>query len=367
MELDINSLSMEQVTPVMLTMIMKKLNSLEEMVKTKVAYLTTEEAIEVYTSNHVSRMKSPVGVKGILEKIKTQFAGRNISEITPEEVESFLQYNYGTNAQSVKSLRHAQLRGFFGWCSTYLKRKHQPSFENPCSMVEMVGAEAKPPQFFTTESIRSLIEATISEDQWLLVSIMATSGMRPDEVAEIKVVKRGDRRLLVSYDTGKGSFPEGFNPDVIFQHLPVPEAELTSRCILIFDPKSCRYNRTEKYCEIAIIPQVVADRLWKHVGDRTGRVFGGYSSLFKKIKAIAKRAGVGLSPKNFRSACATYWYGKDDAKMVAFTLRHKSVTMKTTDGTEINDPIARRYVVMPIGQALERQEVMERDLFGVEG
>lgn len=308
--------------------ILKRLERVEDLLVKKVADLPVEEAVGEYLAQHISRTKKPKNYQYLMDRFKEAFAGRNLPEVPAEEIEVFIQENW--EGQNTRAQRATQLRGFFEWSNKYLMKKGKPSFANPMALLEFPAYRGKP-KHVLTEQVKAMIEAAETDRDRLIVSILATTGMRAGELAEMR--------------------PEDVN----------------GRVITIRNPKSRRWNSPEGYSELTVVPQSVHRDLRAYLaGEKpAGRLLGSYKAVHTAIKRLAKKVGADITPHDLRRFCAS-WYDRHERwSMVQFVLRHRNGAHKGLGG----DRLASAHYVAPLNpqEAMVEQEAMEKELFGGAG
>jgi integrase len=311
-------------TQAMLFTILGKLSSLEKRLEKDIPYLDVEEAIAEYWRQHLNRTKNPRSYKYLMNRFQERFKGRNIAEIAPEEIEQFiLSIAEHPNTQTQRA---TQLKGFFNWANKYLMKKGAPTFHNPMNVLEFV-RQRETPKFIPTEHIITMIELAQSLKEKLVVSILATSGMRAGELADLTV------------------------------------EDVKGRVLTIRNPKSLRHNSPVKgYREHAVIPETVAGLLNIYIEKKKpeGRIIGSYKYIYKVIKRLARKAGANITPHDLRRWCATFYERQGEYAMVRFILRHRNGKHHGID-----NPVAMNHYLAPltIEEAMEKQRVMEKILF----
>jgi integrase len=294
----------------------KRLGAIEQLLTSRVPYLLVDEAIGLFWSQHLAKTKNPRSYRFLTDKFLEAFSGRNAADISPEELEDFLlRIAEGTNT---RAYRAAQLRGFFAFCNKLLMMKKAPVFQNPLDILSFP-KESKDPAFIPTETVRAMAQASESLREALVVLVLASTGMRAGELAELS-----------------------------------PE-DVRGRVIIVRDPKSRRFHQSEDYTEVAVMPAYVAELLQEYLqGPRgTDRLLGNYKYIHRTIKRLAKRAGARLTPHDLRRFCATFWERQGEPAMVAFVLRHRT-------SNSLGDPLARFYIApLTVEEVMEKQKAME--------
>ncbi len=289
----------QEITPVTLITILKKVEDIEGIWEKKVAFLKVEEAVAEFYHQHVNKTKAPKTYDSVINSFQRNFQKLNVADITAEECEQFLLDHWGDYSKNTLIQNHRLLKAFFNWCIKYLKKKGQPLFYNPCELISFGSQRYKDVEFLPIEIIREIIKAgaltktgELKENRRLMMLVMATSGMRPGEVCNL------------------------INSDI------------NGQVITIRDPKSRRYNM-EIYNEYAVIPESVAHDLtiFLKVKQNADRVFMSYNYFMDPKKGIISqlRKGIpGFTPTYFRRWVAHYWNEKGDEGMVKFVLRYNS-------------------------------------------
>jgi integrase len=304
------------ITPLALVAVHKRLLSIEELLKSKVPVLPVDDAVPLFWERHLNRTKNPRPYHYLMDKFLEAFSGRNTADITPEEIESFL-LGIAENPNT-RAYRANQLKGFFSFCNRHLMRQKAPTFQNPLDILSYA-KENKDAAFIRTETVRAMVQAAESDRERLVVLILATTGLRAGELAELS--------------------PEDVQGGVL----------------VIKDPKSLRYNAQNKnYTEVAVMPSYVSELVHQYLkGPReTDTLVGSYRFVYRTVKRLSKKAGADLSPHDLRRFCATYWERLGEYGMVAFTLRHRS-------SNHLGDPSAECYVArLTVSEAMGKQDLL---------
>ena len=304
----------------LLVALLKKLEQLDQMnvriegrLIEKKPRLMVDEAMERFRdhlktgiSKRGRNFKKPENYEYVLSKFEGAFSGRNLADVTAEEIEVFLKRFWST--PGTLNQRRNELSAFFSWTIMLLQKRRQPTFTNPCTLLDPIHHTIKIPEFVETKAIKALIESTIDERQWLIFAILATAGLRVTELLSLK------------------------------------KEDVNGRVLTLHDTKSG--NETE----IAVIPQEVAKRLARYGSDfePEERLFGlQRSAVYKSLKAR------GQHPHGLRKWCTTYWDRKKEEAMVAFVSRHSKTTLRD------------RYVApLTSEEAIKKQRTMEKELWG---
>jgi integrase len=252
------------------------------------------------------KFKKPENYEYVLSKFEGVFGGRNLADITAEEVDVFLKHFWSTPG-TLKQRRN-ELSAFFSWAIMLLQKRRQPAFTNPCTLLDPIHHTVKTPEFVETKAIKALIESAIDERQWLMFAILATAGLR---ISELLSLKKGDvnGRVLTLHETKSG-------------------------------------NETE----IAVIPEIVAKRLAQYGSD-----FEPEERLFALCRSAVYKAlrARGQNPHGLRKWCMTDWDRRKEEAMVAFVSRHSRTTLRD------------RYVApLTPEEAMRKQRVIEKELWG---
>lgn len=316
-----------QAIPLMLMALMKRLERIETRLEKKVAYLSVEEAVNAYRKHlregisRRGRNYSHTSLQNFewpLQKFEGHFEGKNVAEITTDECADFLGQYWG-NLKSLKQ-RQIQLRVFFNFCIKFLKKKGSPVFHNPCELLDSLPSMIIRPDFIPVEIMRQFLSGAKREHHWLAFSILATSGLRINDLMNLRKCDIEEGRVL---------------------HLREHD---------FYRPKS---GKTE---EFAVIPGIVANRLIQYLnGKNDNEIFIPVSeiAISKAITTHGKQLGIDISPHSLRKWCATYWDRKGEEGMQNFILRHSAVKLQD------------RYIApLTIEEVIEKQNIMEMDLWG---
>ena len=204
-----------------------------------------------------------------MTRFNDQFNDRNIENLTPDEILSFLTKNSKGQKQSTKRLKFTLLKSFFNFCISATGL----NFSNPCDapVFKKPFRAAKGHSWTILEKdvVDEIIFKTEKPRNRLILELMARGGMRIGEVLKLRTMDVDERKLRVK------------------------------------NPKSGREF------EVVFIPQKVADRLKLYLQtndlDPEQRVFSlGYSGAREMVKNAGNSVGIKLRPHDLRRHAATY-------------------------------------------------------------
>lgn len=324
-----NLMTNPQTTNMLLIAIAKKLENIETRLDKKVAYLAVEDAVNAYKKhldegvNKKGRRFSNDSVTNFsyfLERIVEHFpqVQQNVALVTTDECAEFLHRFWPDKEASTRRQRQNQLKIFFSFCIQYLKKKGSPVFHNPCDLLDAVEYRPEPPGWIPTETIKKFIDGAKREHHWLAFSIMATAGLRINDLMNLR---RMDIDGRVLHLRSHGSYR----------------------------PKSGKKE------EIAVIPAKVAERLSQFVRDMKEKeriIPVTEIAIFKAVQAHGKALGLDIGNHSLRKWCASYYARKNEPGMENFVLRHSASKLRD------------RYVApLTIEEAIDKQVVMEGELY----
>jgi integrase/recombinase XerD len=171
--------------------------------------------------------------------------------------------------QTTKRLRFTLLAAFFN----YIKNSVDPDFENPCDNppLRKLFRPGKPTRFRILEKdlVDEIIFRTANPRNRLLLELMARAGMRVGEVLNLRPKDIEDRKAII------------------------------------------RAPKSGKEAEVAFLPQKIADRLRKYIGDKgfnpEDRIFPiTYAAARLIVKKAGDLVGIRLKPHDLRRHAATY-------------------------------------------------------------
>lgn len=303
----------------LLMALLKRLENIEQKLEKKISYLSTEDAVNEFHKQHLSRIKKPRNYYHLIRLFQEDFKQKNIAEITAEEIEQFLLKHWGSAHVNTIAQKLIELKSFFNWCIKFLKKKGQPLFYNPCDLVEFKKMITKEPDFYPIETIRNFINVATTNRQRLTFMVLATSGMRISELTACR------------------------------------KADIDSQVVTIRNPKSNRYNSPSKREEYAVIPRAALKLIQTLHHEKP---FNSRNVVVKAMEKLKKNKIIpyNMTPHSLRKWVATYWHRKGDDDMVRFILRHKS------DKTS-SDPLHHIYIANLTPQEVcQRIKMLEKEL-----
>src|SRR4030042_2273425 len=172
--------------------LLRRLESIESKLDKKVAYLSVEDAGEGYRqhlrdgkSRRGTLHRKPENFRYLLAVFQREVKGRNIAEITSDEIEIFVSENWPNAQSGTIKQRKTQLRVFFNWVIFYLKKHGAAIFQNPCELLEPVAHQVERPEFIPVEKMREFIRSGTSFTHKMIFGILATGGLRISELLNL--------------------------------------------------------------------------------------------------------------------------------------------------------------------------------------
>jgi len=272
-----------------------ELEELKEMVRKRVAVVPCEKAIKSFNLHINTRLKQPRNYKYLLEQFQSRFAERNIAELTAMEVEDFLASRWsGSSFNTQKN----QLSSFFSFCIKEQQRSNAPVFVNPTTLIEKnKEKKADDFRFVDTETILRMLDLAGSEQIWLWIAILVSSGMRIKELWKLR------------------------------------PCDINSRVMTLVEPKSGRE------IEYSVIPQVVEDKLLSFIRHKRvpsesriwSSAYGTFANkVYERIVLLSTGLGFRYTPHSLRKWCATFYDREGETGMRRAILRHSSVQNNMT-------------------------------------
>ena len=112
--------------------------------------LMVDEALERFRehlktgiSKRGRKFKKPENYEYVLSRFEGEFSGRNLPDVTAEQVEVFLKHFWST--PGTLNQRRNELSAFFSWAITLLQKRRQPTFTNPCTLLDPIRHSVKTP------------------------------------------------------------------------------------------------------------------------------------------------------------------------------------------------------------------------------
>lgn len=221
-----------------------------------------------YHRSH-SRENTLKSYRAAVANLLTEFAERQISEISTEDILSYLNRVTEGKKPQTRRIRYAHLSAFFN----FIRNNLVPEIRNPCDTpaIKRLFRNRAPARWNTIDkdTIDEVIFRTVKPRNRLMLELMARGGMRVGEVLKLT--------------------PNDVN-----------ERKLTLR-----EPKSGRIQET------VFIPQKVGDRLKDYLEEKSfkpdDRIF---PICYEAARAVVKKAGnavgVKLRPHDLRRHAATH-------------------------------------------------------------
>lgn len=300
-------------------LILKKLCEIEKKLEQKVAFLTVEDAVELYWK-YLQTKKKPRGYKYLIDEFLKGFVGRNIAEITAEDMEEFMLTRWSDSKNNTIRTRHAQLNGLFNHAIKILKKKGSPTFHNPMSLISIPASEYKTVEFLPPEQIKRIIHAPHLEHYRLIMALLVTTGMRCDDLLKLRV-KDKEGPVLTLWNPKSGNTKEW---------VVVPEKVESWLNAYIH---KMRLRPEDPICPVS------------------------YSTIYEDIVVkYTSKSGTLFTPHYFRKWISTFWNRQGDQDMVAAVLRHRS--------SQAGEKLKRIYIApLSVEEVIEKQKVLEKVLF----
>jgi integrase len=291
---------------------LKKIDSIDRKLTGKKAVLKVTDALRFFGEhlltgvNHRGQpFKKPENYEYVLRMFAEEFGGRNLPDVTPEEIDAFLR-KYWESPSTIRQRRN-ELSAFFSWCIMLLRKRRQPTFSNPCQLLEPVHSVVKKAEFIETSAMKEIIESAYDERQWLIFAIMATAGLRVSEVLKLRKEDiRGRVLTLLCPKSGK---------DLEQAVITASVAKRAEKCLRLYDPDYRPFNVRR-------------------------------NTVYKALQAR------GTNPHALRKWCITFWDRHGEEGMSRFVRRHNTVSLR------------ERYVApLTIAEVMKKQQMMERELW----
>jgi len=245
----------------------------------------------------------------ILNNFLNHFGEIDLSSLTSEDILAFMSEVSNGTKQSTKKLRFTLLSAFFN----YIKNSVDPDFQNPCEnpALKKLFRAGKLVQFniLEKEMIDEIIFRTPNTRNRLILELMPRAGMRVGEVLKLR-----------------------------------PE-DIEDRKVIIRDPKS------GKEAEVAFLPQKVADRLHRYIGEN-GILAGEmifpikYAAARIVVRKAGDLVGIHLRPHDLRRHAATYASRSGTPLEIVskVLLRHSNLSTTQRYLGKISDAEAMRWI-----------------------
>lgn len=205
----------------------------------------------------------------ILSKLREEFGGEDLKEMTTERILSFLNRLTEGRKQQTKRSGYAHLLAFFN----FVKNNFDQEFRNPCDtpmLKKLFRARLSYHwDVIEKETVDEVIFRTSKLRNRLMLELMARGGMRVSEV------------------------------------LKLTPSDLTERRLTLRDPKSGREQ------EFIFIPQKLADRIKDYIREKEiqpeERIFPiCYEAAREMVAKAGSVVGIHLKPHDLRRHAATY-------------------------------------------------------------
>ena len=261
-----------------------------------------------YHRNH-SKPNTVRSYEAILTKFGLIFGDKDLEEISPEDILTFLCKITDGRKQQTRRTRYSHLAAFFNFIINNIDERIQ----NPCAnqLLKKLYKANTPVQWdsFEKETIDEIIFRTTKLRNRLIIELMARGGMRIGEVLKL-----------------------------------TPE-DISGQKLLIRDPKSGREQ------EIIFITQKIADRLREYINlkniEFNQRIFPiSYEAARSMVKKAGEMVGVRLRPHDLRRHAATYASraGVPIEIVSKIILRHSDLSTTQMYLGKVSDNEAMRWI-----------------------
>lgn len=269
------------------------------------------QALKLWLEYHKSNSKKNTtrAYEGILSKFCNEINGKDLNELTTEEVLAFLNHITEGRKPQTKRTRFSYLTAFFNFTKTNIDQYFQNPCDNPI-LKKMFKAKAVTSwDILEKEVVDEIIFKTENPRNRLMLELMARGGMRVGEVLKLTPRDVNDRKLILR------------------------------------DPKSGK----EK--EIVFIPQKVADRLKDYIREKgiqpDQRIFPiCYEAARAMVKKAGEKIGIRLRPHDLRRHAATYASrsGVPIEIVSKVILRHANLSTTQRYLGKVSDTEAMRWI-----------------------
>jgi integrase/recombinase XerD len=245
----------------------------------------------------------------VLDNFQKHFGDKDLSLITSENILDFMSKFSDGAKQNTKKLRFTLLSAFFN----FIKNSLDPQFNNPCDNPALRklfrAAKAVPLKILEKDVVDEIIFRTQNLRNRLMLELMARSCMRIGEVLKLTPCDIDDRKAIIR------------------------------------EPKS------GKEAEVVFLPQKVADRLKKYIGEKEiesgARIF---SITYAAARLVVKKAGdmlcLNIRPHDLRRHAATYASRSGTPLEIVskVLLRHSNLSTTQRYLGKISDAEAIRWI-----------------------
>jgi len=233
--------------------------------------MIVNDAIGHHRNFHAANSKPSTqrGYNYFYTTFSREFGDRELSDVPPDEILSYLTTLTANCSRETKRLRYVQTKAFFNFCINCL----EVGIPNPCANNLLSKSFRHPKRTKRTvvgkEAVDEVIFRCENERDRIMLELMARSGLRIGEVLKMR------------------------------------PCDVEGRKITLEAPKS------GKDIEYAYMTESTADRLDKYVKEKgfapEARIFNlSYSGARFVVKKAGDRADVNIKPHDFRRHAATY-------------------------------------------------------------
>lgn len=312
--------------------ISQRLDSIDEKLTKRVAFLTTEDAIKAFRAHIDELHRNPRNFRYLLEQFEKRFEGRNICEVTADEVHDFMAARWGAKAASTFNKQRDRLSLFFDFCIKTVRRKGSPSFHNPVELIDKSRKVHTDKQFeyIDIETMKAFLGTFTLSHHWLWTAIMMTAGLRVGEVLKLRPMDVDGRVLtLVRPKSGRATevavipslvaevLAEYIDSKCSDERLPIWEGRLQNVARDYLDTYDTDDFHEMKDCQDTKV-------------EFNAAMDGGTKKCGRAVTSHGKQVGLKISNHGLRKFCATFWQRQGRMDMARFVLRHSSVAGEIT-------------------------------------
>lgn len=176
--------------------------------------------------------------------------------------------------------------------------------------------------FYPPQQIKKIIDAVNLDHHWLALSILATTGIKLEELLNLKVEDRKDQVLKLNNNSEDNEW--------------------------IVVPKTV--NKV-------LDGYIIANEL--HSNDKI-IPFSLSNLRIKVVLKYSRKCGTPFLPHYLRKWCASFWFERDDIAMAQFVLRQRP---ETNQGIYFHRLYDTYHKPLSVDEVIERQNIMDNVLF----
>ena len=312
--------------------IANKLESIDKKLEKKVAYMLSEDAVKAFRAYIEENHSNPRNFKYLLEQFDGRFQGKNVCEITADEVHDFMAARWGAGAASTFNKQKDRLGNFFDFAIKKVKRKGSPSFHNPIELIDKSRkvSDGKQFEYIDVETMKSFLDTFTNLSHWLWATIMMTAGLRVGEVLKLRKMDINGRILTLVRPKSGRSVEVAVVPqlvaDVLSEYI---EKNCTDERLPLWEGRLRR--EAKNYLNEMGVDDFHAmkdDPFWKK--ELNSAMDGMTKKCGRAITSHGKQVGLKLSNHSLRKWTATFYSRHGNTEMQRFVLRHSSVAGEIT-------------------------------------